>query len=111
MTNPGISGRLRSLLALAASLAFGANTLAAPCFAVEGTKVSVHQLWTKDPKPQVVDLEDMPSVSTMVSSGGEGHNLIFMGIKRDAGKKNVTAFSAKVDDKAYEFPKDGCPKK
>ena len=110
MKNPGLSRHLRSLPALAAGLAFGANALAAPCFAVEGTKVSVNQLW-KDGKPQVVDLEDMPSVSTMVSRGGEGHNLIFMGVKRDAGKKNVTAFSAKVDDKAYEFPKDACPGK
>lgn len=33
-----------------------------------------------------------------------------MGIKRDAGKKNVTEFKAKVDGKDYEYPKDACRK-
>lgn len=94
-------------LSMLAGLALAANAHAAPCFAVAGTKVTVNKLF-KDDKPQVVDLEDMPSVSTMASRGSESHNMIFMGIKRDAAKKNVTSFSAKIDDKTYEFPKDAC---
>ena len=53
----------------------------------------------------------MPSVGTMASRDSESHNMIFMSVKRDAAKKNVTAFSAKIDDRTYEFPKDACPKK
>lgn len=98
-------------LPLLGGLVCSGSALAAPCFAVDGTKVSVQQLFTKDTKPQVVDLEDMPSVSTMASRGSEAHNIIFMGIKRDAAKKNVTSFSAKIDEKTYEFPKDACSKK
>ena len=99
------------VLPLLGGLVFSGSALAAPCFAVDGTKVSVQQLFTKDTKPQVVDLEDMPSVSTMASRGSEAHNIIFMSIKRDAAKKNVTSFSAKIDEKTYEFPKDACSKK
>lgn len=101
----------RRTLALCAGLALAGNVLAAPCFAVEGTKVTVNQLFASEPKSKLVDLEDMPSVNTMASRGSEGHNMIFMNIKRDAAKKNVTSFSAKIDDKGYEFPKDACPKK
>ena len=36
--------------------------------------------------------------------------MIFTKIKRDE-KKNVTAFSVKIDGKDYEYPKDACPKK
>ena len=98
-------------LALLAGLVFSGNALAAPCFAIDGTKATVHQLFASDPKAHMVDLEDMPSVSTMASRGSEAHNMIFMNIKRDTTKKNVTSFSAKIDDKTYEFPKDGCSKK
>lgn len=98
-------------LALLASLLFAGEALAGPCFLVSGTKVSVHQLFAGDGKVKTIDLEDMPSVSTMDSRGSEAHNLIFMNIKRDAAKKNVLSFSVKVDDKNYEFPKDACPKK
>ena len=66
---------------------------------------SVHNIF-KDGKPQVVEL-DMPSVSTMQSRGSEARNMIFTKIKRDE-KKNVTGFSAKVDGKDYEYPKDAC---
>ena len=59
----------------------------------------------------LIHQDDMPSVSTMVSRGTESHNLVFMNVKRDAARKNVTAFAAKIDDKAYEFPKDSCSKK
>jgi hypothetical protein len=98
-------------LALFAGLMLAGNAFAAPCFSVDGTKVSVNQLFTSDVKAHVVDLEDMPSVSTMVSRGSEGHNLIFMNIKRDAAKKNVVSFSAKIDDKPYDFPGGACAKK
>jgi hypothetical protein len=101
----------RCALPLLAGLVFASNAFAAPCFSVDGTKVSVNQLFAGDVKAQTVDLEDMPSVSTMASRGSEGHNMIFMNIKRDAAKKNVTSFSAKIDDKNYEFPKDACSKK
>ena len=49
----------------------------------------------------------MPSVSTMASRGSEARNMIFTKIKRDE-KKNVTAFSAKIDGKDYEYPRDAC---
>ena len=100
-----------SALPLLAGLVFAGSALAAPCFSVDGTKVSVNQLFAGDVKAETVDFEDMPSVSTMASRGSEGHNMIFMNIKRDATKKNVTSFSAKIDDKNYEFPKDACSKK
>lgn len=103
--------RMAFALPLLAGLVFTSNALASPCFSVDGTKVSVNQLFASDVKAQVVDLEDMPSVSTMASRGSEGHNMIFMNIKRDAAKKNVTSFSAKIDDTTYEFPKDACSKK
>ena len=96
---------------LVAGLTLVGSAFAAPCFSVEGTKVSVNQLFTSDVKAHVVDLEDMPSVSTMVSRGSEGHNMIFMNIKRDAAKKNVVSFSAKIDDKPYDFPGGACPGK
>ena len=100
------------ILPTLAGLALTANASAAPCFTVAGTKVTVNDLFTgADKKPQVVDLEDMPSTSTVASRGSESHNLIFMGVKHDAGKKNVTAFSAKIDSKDYAFPKDACAKK
>ena len=99
------------VLPLLGGLVLSGSALAAPCFAVDGTKVSVQQLFTKDTNPQVVDLEDMPSVSTMAARGPEAHNITFMGIKRDAARKNVTSFSARIDEKTYEFPKDACPKK
>lgn len=99
------------VLPLLAGLVFASNAFATPCFSVAGTKVSVYQLFAGDMNAKVVDLEDMPSVSTMVSRGSEGHNLIFMNIKRDEAKTNVTSFSAKIDDKTYEFPKDACSKK
>ena len=98
----------RILAALAAALSVTANAQA-PCFTVSGEKASVHNVF-KDGKPQVVEL-DMPSVSTVASRGSESRNMIFMGIKRDDSKKNVTAFSAKIDGKDYAFPKDACPKK
>lgn len=99
-------GLTLSLLTLAAG-----SATAAPCFSVEGTKVAVNQLFASDGKAHVVDLEDMPSVSSMASRGSEAHNLIFMNIKRDATKKNVVSFSAKIDDATYEYPKGACPKK
>ena len=99
------------VISMLAGLALAANAQAAPCFSVAGTKVSVNQLFASDKKPHVEDLEDMPSVSAMASRGSESHNLIFMNIKRDAAKKNVTSFSAKIDGKDYEFPKDACTKK
>lgn len=98
------------LVSIVAGFGFTASAQAAPCFTVDGTKVTVNGLFS-DNKPQVVDAEDMPSVSTVASRGSESHNLILMGIKRDAGKKNVTSFKAKVDGKDYEFPKDACAKK
>ena len=100
----------RFVLPLLAGLAFTASAAAAPCFTVAGTKVTVEGVFT-DKKPWVVDLEDLPSTSTMSSRNSEAHNLIFMNVKHDAGKKNVTAFSVKVDDKDYAFPKHACPKK
>ena len=104
----GIKRCAGAVVSLLAGLALGGAAQAAPCFAVNGEKVSVNNLFA-DGKPQVVEL-DMPSVSTVASRGPESHNLIFMGIKRDA-KRNVTAFSAKIDGKDYAFPKDACPKK
>ena len=98
------------VLSLLAGLMLAGNALAAPCFSVEGTKVSVSSLFAGDAKAQIVDLEDMPSVSTITSRGAESHNMIFMNIKRDAAKKNVVSFSVKIDDKTYEFPKDACAK-
>jgi hypothetical protein len=47
----------------------------------------------------------------MASRGSEGHNLIFMNIKRDASKKNVLSFAAKIDDAMYEYPTRACAKK
>lgn len=83
-----------------------ANAFADPCFTVDGNKVTVDRLFTTG-KPHVEDVEDMPSQSSMVSRGSEAHNLIIMKIKRD-GAKNVNAFSATIDGKNYEYPKDGC---
>jgi len=37
--------------------------------------------------------------------------MIFMSVKRDAARKDVTSFLAKIDDKSYEFPKDACSTK
>ena len=105
-----------SLLFLAGGLVLSDAAQASTCFTVSGEKVTVsgekvtvNGLF-KDGKPQVVEL-DMPSVSTVASRGSESHNLIFMNVKRDESKKNVTAFTAKVDGKDYAFPKDACPKK
>ena len=99
-----------SLLFLAGGLVLSdaAQAQGAPCFTVSGEKASVHNIF-KDGKPQVVEL-DMPSISQIASRGSESRNLIFTGIKRDE-KKNLTAFSAKIDGKDYAFPKDACPKK
>ena len=99
--------RYRIAAAMLAALPFAAAA-AAPCFTVSGEKASVHNVF-KDGKPHVVEL-DMPSVSTMASRGPEASNMIFTKIKRDE-KKNVTAFSAKIDGKDYSYPKDACPKK
>ena len=99
--------RIRLILPLFAAFAFTANAQTAPCFTVDGEKVSVNNLF-KDGKPQVVEL-DMPSISTIASRGSESRNMIFTNIKRDA-KKTVTAFSAKIDGKDYAFPKDSCKK-
>ena len=96
-------------LGIALCAGLSAQAQQAPCFTVSGEKASVHNIF-KDGKPHVVEL-DMPSVSTMASRGSESRNMIFMGIKRDDSKKNVTAFSAKIDGKDYAFPKDACPKK
>ena len=106
-----LAWRSRCALALLASLAIAGNAVAAPCFTVDASKVTVNQLFATGVSSHLVDLEDMPSVSTMVSRGTESHNLVFMNVKRDAAKKNVTAFAAKIDDKAYEFPNDSCSKK
>ncbi len=93
-----------------AGLAFTANAYAAAvCFAVAGNKVTVNNLFATG-KPQVVDLEDMPSLSSVVSRGSESHNLLFLNIKRDAAKKNTTAFAATIDGRNYEYPKDQCKK-
>ena len=90
-------------IALSASLvAYGQ---AAPCFTVSGEKASVHNVFN-DGKPQIVEL-DMPSISTMASRGSESRNMLFTKIKRD-DKRNVTGFSAKIDGKDYEYPKDAC---
>ena len=93
-------------LGLALSAGLPAHAQTAPCFTVSGEKATVHNIF-KDGKPQVVEL-DMPSVSTIASRGSESRNMIFMGIKRDDSKKNVTAFTAKIDGKDYAFPKDAC---
>ena len=90
---------------LLAGFACVASGQATPCFTVSGEKASVHNVF-KDGKPHVVEL-DMPSISTMASRGPESRNMIFTRIKRD-DKKNLTAFSAKIDGKDYEFPKDAC---
>jgi electron transfer flavoprotein alpha/beta subunit len=92
------------LATLLAGLPLAANAQSI-CFTVAGEKASVHNAF-KDGKPQVVEL-DMPSISTMASRGPESRNMIFTRIKRD-DKKNLTAFSAKIDGKDYEFPKDAC---
>ena len=97
-------------LPLLTGLMLASNALAAPCFSVDGTKVTVSGLFAKDAKAQIVEL-DMPSISMIASRGSESHNMIFMDIKRDATKQNVVSFSAKIDDKTYEFPKDACPNK
>ena len=34
---------------------------------------------------------------------------VLSGVKRDA-KKAITTFAVTVDDKAYSYPKDSCPK-
>jgi hypothetical protein len=99
--------RFRLVVPALAGLVLAANAHAAPCFTVAGTKVTVKNLFATG-NPHIVDLEDMPSVSTMASRGSEAHNLLFMSIKRDAAKKNVTSFSATIDGKTYEFPKDAC---
>lgn len=107
----GSNRRNAFVVSIVAGFAFAAGAAqAAPCFAVDGTRISVNGLFA-DGKPQLVDAEDMPSVSQVASRGSESHNLIFMGIKRDAGKKTLTAFKAKVDGKDMEFPKDACAKK
>ncbi|MBI3149647.1 MAG: hypothetical protein HYZ17_14155 [Betaproteobacteria bacterium] len=105
----GRRGRIN--LPLLAGLLFCGEALAAPCFSVSGTIVSVHQLFAGEANAKTIDLEDMPSVSTMISRGPEAHNLIFMNIKRDAAKKNVASFSVKIDGKTYQYPRDVCPKK
>ncbi len=46
-----------------------------------------------------------------VSTGTESksYNIVLSGVKRDA-KKAITTFAVTVDDKAYSYPKDSCPK-
>lgn len=63
-------------------------------------KTVADQLFSTDPKGTRVDVKDILSVSTMASRSAEGHNMIFMGIKRDADRKNVAASSARIEDKA-----------
>ena len=99
--------KYRFIVPMLAGLLLAANAQAASCFSVAGTKVTVNKMLANG-SPHVVDLEDMPSVSTITSSGSESHNMIFMSIKRDAAKQNVISFSATIDGKAYEFPKDAC---
>jgi len=89
---------------LLAGFACVASAQATPCFTVSGEKASVHNVF-KDGKPHVVEL-DMPSISTMASRGSESRNMLFTKIKREGGK--LVSFSAKIDGKDYEFPKDAC---
>jgi hypothetical protein len=100
---------LIAALALCGSSIAPAAGAATPCFTVSGTKVTTNNLFATG-GPHLIDLEDLPSVSTIASRGPESHNLIFMKIRRDAAKANVTSFSVKVDGKDYEFPKDACKK-
>ena len=97
--------RIAGYLALPAGLALATGVQAAPCFTVAGEKASVHNIF-KDGKPHVVEL-DMPSISTVASRGSESRNMRFEKIKRDA-RNNLTSFSAKIDGKDYEFPRDAC---
>ena len=96
---------------VAGGLLMAGSAVADPCFTVEGTKVTVQQLFKGDAKPHVIDLEDLPSVSHMISRNSESHNFIFMNIKRDAAKQNVLSFSVQVDDRKLEYPQTQCPKK
>ena len=95
------------LAALLAGLPLAANAQSI-CFTVAGENATIHNLF-KDGKPHVVEL-DMPSISTMVSRDSVSRNMVFTKIKRD-DKKTLTAFSAKIDGKDYEFPKDACKPK
>ena len=49
----------------------------------------------------------MKSVSTGTES--KSYNIQLSGVKRDA-EKAITTFAVTMDDKAYSYPKDSCPK-
>jgi hypothetical protein len=50
-----VASKFAPALSLLAGVVFAGNALATPCFTLDGTKVSVHQLFAKDNKPHVVD--------------------------------------------------------
>jgi len=96
-------------LAVLAGL-YAVNACAAePCFTASGNTITVMNLPAKNGAPHEIDVEHLPGVSSMVSSGPIAHNIQINNIKRDAAK-NVTGFDATIDDKPYQFPKNACSK-
>jgi hypothetical protein len=83
------------------------------CLKVSGEKVEIHNLADK---PVVIDRDGIPdfvatsmveSVSTAKES--KSYSILLTGVKRD-GKKAITSFDVKVDEKSYGYPKDACGK-
>ena len=94
-------------------LAHAAGGEAAVCLQVNGENFEIRGL-TQEPiaidrhgVPDFVPTSMMKSVSTATES--KSYNIVLSGVKRDA-KKAITTFAVTVDDKAYSYPKDSCPK-
>lgn len=96
-------------LILVASALSPAALAAGPCFAVAGDNITVMNLPAKKGAPHTMDAERMTGVSAMVSDGPVTNSIQVVNIKRDASKK-VVSFDATIDDKAYQYPRDKCPK-
>jgi hypothetical protein len=94
-------------------LAHPAGAGEAVCLQVNGENVEIHGLTQepisidRDGIPDFVATSMMKSVSTGTES--KSYNIQLSGVKRDA-KKAITTFAVTVDDKAYSYPKDSCPK-
>lgn len=83
------------------------------CLKVSGEKIAIHNLADKpvvidrDGTPDFVATSMLESVST--AKGSKSYNILLTGVKRD-GKKTITSFDVKIDEKSYAYPKDACEK-
>ena len=83
------------------------------CLKVKGEKIEIHNLADdpividRDGVPDFVATSMMKSISTAKES--KSFNILLTGVKRD-GKKVITAFDVKIDEKTYTYPKNACGK-